>query len=329
MTSPTLTPQVQPNPAITRPSDLLRPLVFFLLTLVSTTAVGMRYMHNFRLGLGPIMDDRDLLPYQWVLEHLRQVSLGVPFSLTLIAILLAHEFGHYFACRAFSVRSTLPYLLPAPTLSGTFGAVIRLRSRVRTRAALLVIGASGPIAGFIVLLFTTVVGLTCSTYATTPVLHGVQTPLLIAAADALLHLSHPLTLHPLNLIAPHPILVASWIGLLITALNLVPAGQLDGGHIVYALSPRVHAITTRIAVGVMLLLGIFFWLGWLVWAVVLLTPAMRHPRVLDPDPLQRRHWLMAAACLVIFFAASMYAPFENYGLLEVLRKLPSRMHSGW
>jgi membrane-associated protease RseP (regulator of RpoE activity) len=284
----------------------------------------MRYMHNFRLGLGPIMDDRDLLPYPWVAEHLRQVALGLPFSLTLIAILLAHEFGHYFACRAFAVRSTLPYLLPAPTLSGSFGAVIRLRSRVRTRAALLVIGASGPIAGFVVLLFTTILGLTRSTYAAAPVLHGVQTPLLIVALDALLH-----TGQPLALIAPHPILVASWIGLLITALNLVPAGQLDGGHIVYALSPRVHAITSRLAVGAMLLLGLFFWLGWLVWAVVLLSPAMRHPRVLDPAPLLPRHCLMAGTCLVIFVAASMYAPFENYGLLEVLRKLPSRMHGGW
>ena len=147
--------------------------------MFSTTAVGMRYMHNFRLGNPPLGSDADILPFDWVIHHLRDLATGLPFSLTLVGILLAHEFGHYFACRRFSVRSTLPYLLPAPSLSGTFGAVIRLKSVVRSRAALIVIGASGPIAGFIVALATVTLGLSLSTYSPTPLIHNVQAPLTI------------------------------------------------------------------------------------------------------------------------------------------------------
>ena len=111
--------------------------VLFVATLSTTTVVGMRYMDNFLHGRFPIASDADIFPYRWVWANLSHVSIGLPFSLTLLAILLTHEFGHYFACRAHNIRATLPYLLPAPSLSGTAGAVIRLKSRVKTRAALL------------------------------------------------------------------------------------------------------------------------------------------------------------------------------------------------
>jgi membrane-associated protease RseP (regulator of RpoE activity) len=216
-----------------------------------------------------------------VIRNLSHFAMGLPFSLALIGILLAHEFGHYFACRAYSVECTLPYMLPAPTLSGTFGAVIRLRSRVRSRAALLVIGASGPISGFIVVLFTTVLGLRL------------------------------------------------WIGLLITSLNLVPAGQLDGGHIVYAVSPSLHQVTSRIVTVVLTALGVLYWIGWVLWGIVLLTPSMRHPAIKDHTPLTRWQWAMALACGLILAVAGTYAPFQGFGMMDVLSKLPGRMHGGW
>ena len=133
--------------------------LLFLLTFLSTNIVGMRYMYNFRLGHPALTGDADLFPYVWVVHNLGLFASGLPFSITLLGILLTHEFGHYFACRFFNVKATLPYMLPAPTLSGTCGAVIRLRSRIRSRAALIVIGASGPIAGFCVAVVMTTVGL--------------------------------------------------------------------------------------------------------------------------------------------------------------------------
>jgi membrane-associated protease RseP (regulator of RpoE activity) len=322
MTSPSLLTQPLPNPARRSPSSLQHfglPALLFVVTMLSTTAVGMRYMHNFRLGAPPLASDADILPYQWVIHHLRELSTGLPFSFTLVGILLAHEFGHYFACRRFHVQSTLPYMLPAPSLSGTFGAVIRLQSAVRSRVALLVIGASGPIAGFIVAALTATLGLLWSTYASTQLVQNVQPPLTIAVLHRLLQ--HFTGLPPLALIVPHPVLIASWIGLLITALNLIPAGQLDGGHIVYAVSPRLHRWSTRIVIAVLLILGFTSWAGWLLWGLILMTPGMRHPRIHDPLPLTRSQLALVPISLVLLLICGTFRPFKGYSLWDLILRL--------
>ena len=320
MTSPSLTSQPRPKavPAPLTRSQKARawliPLGLFVVTLGSTTAVGMRYMYNFQAGRPPLSTDADVLPYAWVAHHLGQIAQGLPFSITLIGILLAHEFGHYFACRFYRVRSTLPYMLPAPSLSGTFGAVIRLKSRVPSRAALIVIGAAGPIAGFVVALFTGALGLTRSVFEVMPTLPAVQSPLL-------LHLfRHVFAMPSLVLLLPHPILSATWIGLLITALNLVPAGQLDGGHIVYALSPDAHRIVSRGSTVGLLLLGVFFWVGWLFWGAVLLLPSMRHPRIVGGPPLKLWQIALMPICLLLLLLAGTYRPFPGYSLLDILHR---------
>ena len=294
-------------------------ILLLLVTLFTTTAVGMRYMFNFSQGLPPLHSDADVLPFQWALMHLRLLPSGLPFSLTLIAILLAHEFGHYFACRAFEVRASLPYLLPAPSLSGSFGAVIRLSSRVRTRSALIVIGAMGPIAGFAVALVTVAAGLRLSHYAAHPLLHRVQAPLVIMGMHRLLSPEQSLMT-----IVPHPVLIASWMGILITALNLIPAGQLDGGHMIYALSPTAHKVSSRIVVAGLFLLGIFNWVGWILWGLILLTPGMRHPVVPDDVPVKRWHYALIPVCLAILVLAATYQPFEGFSLIAIARKLPGR-----
>jgi Zn-dependent protease len=325
MTSPSLLSQPLPKaprreqPALQR---IAIPVALFAVTMLTTTAVGMRYMRNFRLGIAPLGTDDDILPYSWVVHHLRDLASGLPFSLTLAGILLAHEFGHYFACRRYGVRSTLPYMLPAPSLSGTFGAVIRLQSVIRSRAALIVIGASGPIAGFVVALATVVLGLALSTYAATPLIHNVQSPLAIVLLHHLLR--GPLSAGPLAQIVPHPVLIASWIGLLITALNLIPAGQLDGGHILYAISPAVHRWTSRVVVAALFLLGVFSWTGWFLWGIILLTPGMRHPRVPDPLPLGQGLAALAPVCLVLFVLTGTFAPFKGYGLWSIVYELYGR-----
>ncbi len=319
MTSPSISSQPL-SQALPRVRDgLLRigkPLLLFILTMLSTTAVGMRYMHNFRRGLPPLASDADILPLGWVVHHLRELPQGLPFSLTLVGILLAHEFGHYFACRRFHVRCTLPWMLPAPSLSGTFGAVIRLQSRIPSRVALVLIGAAGPIAGFIVALAAITIGLSLSTYTAEPLALNVQPPLALIFSHSLLHLFHAAT-PPLALIVPHPVLIASWMGLLITALNLLPAGQLDGGHILYALSPGIHRWTTRAVTLTLLVFGLFYWAGWMLWGVILLLPGMRHPRVSPEPPLPRTIMALAPVCLVILILCGTFQPFRGFDLITV------------
>jgi len=298
------------------------PILLFCVTMFTTTAVGMRYMHNFRMGNPPLASDADILPFEWVVRNLHQLPTGLPFSLTLIGILLTHEFGHYFACRYYSVRSTLPLMLPAPSLSGTFGAVIRLQSSVRSRAALIAVGASGPIAGFVVALITATLGLSWSTYATVPLVHKVQSPLTILILHRILQfLTGGGVSHDITLIVPHPVLTASWIGLLITALNLIPAGQLDGGHILYSISPAVHRWSSRIVVAVLFALGFFYWAGWVVWGIVLMLPGMRHPPVADTRPMNKSHLALVPVCLFIFVVAGTFEPFQGYGLLHILHEI--------
>jgi Zn-dependent protease len=320
MTSPSLT--AAPVKQRARPQSAFQrigvPGLLFVVTVCSTTAVGMRYMHNFRLGQPPLASDADILPYAWVWANLHGFAAGIPFSFTLIAILLAHEFGHYFACRAFNVRATLPYLLPAPSLSGSFGAVIRLRSRVRSRAALIVIGAAGPIAGFLVAIVAIWYGLVHSTYASARVV-SLQAPLLITMLHGILrHTTTGPMPPPLHLIVPHPVLTASWIGLLITALNLIPAGQLDGGHIVYAISPMTHKVSSRLSTVALVLLGVFCWAPWLLWAVILMLPSMRHPQVPDVGEIRPWHYALVPVCALVLMLAGTYQPFMGYSLLNYL-----------
>jgi hypothetical protein len=321
MTSPSLLSEPAP-PAIQREQGSLYriglPVLFFLLTMLTTSSVGMRYMHNFQAGLTPLADDADILPYVWVAHNLHLLWTGLPFSLTLVGILLAHEFGHYFACRCFAVRATLPYLLPAPSLSGTFGAVIRLKSIIRSRSALIVIGASGPIAGFVVAVATVTLGLSWSTYSTTLIVQKVQPPLIIFVVHALMQ---SISGHrQLSLIVPHPVLIASWIGLLITALNLIPAGQLDGGHILYAISPDAHRWTSRFVIAALFVLGIFCWAGWILWGIILMMPGMRHPRIPDPLPIARWQYALVPVSLLLLVFCGTFEPFSGYGLADLYLK---------
>jgi Zn-dependent protease len=292
-------------------------LLLFLLTLATTTMVGMRYMDNFRQGLFPLASDADIFPMHWVWANRAHWMQGLPFSLTLLMILLAHEWAHYAACRTFGINASLPYLIPAPSLSGTAGAIIRLRSSVKKRAALLWIGASGPIAGFAVALGTTAAGLRVSVESASAPMRLVElnSPLLLKLMGAMLH--RPMT----ATLIWHPILVASWVGLLVTSLNLIPAGQLDGGHVLYALSPRIHRRVTNAMLIVLVVMGVFCWLGWLLWVCLLLLPGMRHPKMRDTTPLQPRLRWLAPICFGIFLLTATPMPFAHANLFQTFHWL--------
>jgi hypothetical protein len=292
------------------------------LSIFTTLSTGAVLMYNFRRGAPPFAVNADFFPFAWIVRHPDRISAGWPFAFTLIGILTAHEIGHYLACRAHGVRSSLPWVLPAPTLIGTFGAFIRLRSAVPTRIALLDIGVAGPLAGMVVAVPALISGLLLSQHMAAPGFQStasisVSVPFALSIVDSVVRHFHP-SLPPLDAsFNPHPVLVAAWIGLFITSVNLMPAGQLDGGHILYAISPRVHSWATNTIVFLLFFAGTMFWIGWLVWGCFLL-PSLRHPMVPGAPALTpSRRWL-AVTGLALFILTFTLQPFAGGSLMNFL-----------
>ena len=248
--------------------------LLLLLTIFSTLIVGARMEFNFLHSLPAFAAGDEFLPFfpvEWIVQQPARLLLGIPFSATLLLILLAHEMGHYLYCRYYGVQATLPFFIPAPTFFGTLGAVIRIKSPIRSRAALFDIGIAGPIAGFLVAISVLLVSLSVSKplvpgmgpsdiYLGYPLIFDLMHRLLATLAPGL-----PVSALPLSRVYLHPTAVAAWVGMFATALNLLPSGQLDGGHIVYALWPRAHRSISWITVLVLLYLGRQY-MGWRVWA---------------------------------------------------------------
>jgi membrane-associated protease RseP (regulator of RpoE activity) len=262
--------------------------------------------------------------------------LGLPFSLTLMLILLAHEMGHYLFCVRYGVSATLPFFIPFPTLIGTLGAFIRIKSPLRSRAVLFDIGIAGPIAGFAVALVVLIFSLGFSRVAP------------VGALPPDIQLGYPLIFHvvrrslvalgyaprlagvPLNRLYLHPMAIAAWVGMFATSLNLLPGGQLDGGHIVFAISPRAHKTISRITILALIPLAVYFWTGWLVWAVLLRLSGMRHPSVpFWPDISTGRRWLAVCALLMLvltFFYIPLSVPSEPGSIFDYAQALFGPIH---
>ena len=277
----------------------------FALTLASTTIVGSRMQANFDRNL-PFFDlERDIAAFALLWRNPVLLLPGLPFSLTLLAILLAHEFGHYLACVYYRIDASLPYFLPAPTFTGTLGAFIRIRAPIYSKRVLFDVGVAGPIAGFVFLLPALAIGLAFS-----KIIPGINHQGAFAfGTPALLWLLERAVFPgvPVSDIYLHPVARAAWIGILATALNLLPIGQLDGGHILYSMVGDRHKLMSRVFAALLVPIGIFFWSGWLVWAVLLLLFGMRHPAIYDPTELgpgrKRLAWLSLAIFLVCFTLA--------------------------
>jgi len=274
-----------------------------------------------------VVRDSDLWPWPWLFERPGFFVTGFAFSGALLTILLTHEFGHYFACRWHRIRTTLPWVLPAPTLSGTAGAIIQIRNRIPTRNALMDIGIYGPLAGYVASALAVAVGFALSfhTAANAPaaiVVFGSE-PLTIRLIHGLLLRWDP-SIPAFDHIAPHPVLVAGWIGLFITSLNLIPGGQLDGGHILYAVSPRAHKWFTNLLPFALFLMGTLYWVGWLLWGMFLLVPAMRHPKVSIAPELSRRRIALAVIGLAIFLVTFTPTPFHDNSLMHFFHLDPFR-----
>lgn len=284
-------------------------LALFVLTLVSTTLMGADHYLAYASDFG-----RESVTVSSAL-----ILQGFWYSATILLILGAHELGHYLACRYYQVDASLPFFIPMPlVLTGTLGAFIRIREPIPTKRMLFDIGIAGPLAGFVFALPTLFVGVALSPVVRVPenlVGFHLGEPLLFRAASWLTWGSIP-DGYSLNL---HPMAFAAWFGLLATALNLFPIGQLDGGHISYAVLGRRSTTVTLGAIAAAIGLT-FFSMSWLVWTVLLvaMTLAMgpRHPRTIDEDiPLDRARVWLAVVALIILVLCFTPNPIEPTQLL--------------
>ena len=273
-------------------------ILLFVITFITTLAAGA-----LQQGIN-------------IFESPRKIIGGLPFAGTLMIILAVHELSHYIASKRQHIKATLPYFIPAPSFIGTFGAFIKMKSPIITRNALIDVGASGPIAGFIVSLIASIVGLSIS--------HTVP----LAEADGSLILGDSLMFSFLSRVIVgvlpdsfdillHPVAFAGWIGLFVTSLNLLPIGQLDGGHIAYAILGNRHryvSITLVVALaifGFLAIIGVYGWEGWGVWALMLLFLGIKHPPVLDREmPLDLTRKYIALVAFFIFIITFIPIPFK-------------------
>lgn len=260
-----------------RPRYWLHALLF-LLTVASTTVLGARFAYNFRNNRPAFDLENDLIVFLRVFSEPALLLDGLPYSLTLMAILLAHEFGHYLACVYYRIDASLPYFLPAPTFIGTLGAFIRFRSPIFSRKVLFDVGFAGPLAGFVFLVPALAIGISYSKVIPGIAYQGDMhfgTPLLLRAFEMLVFPGVPS-----SDVYLHPIARAAWVGLLATALNLLPIGQLDGGHILYAFFGERHYFVSTAASVALIPLGLLYW-PWALWGALFFLFARRHFAVID------------------------------------------------
>lgn len=294
--------------------------LLFATTLVTATVTGAAMQADFDRNIP--FDLLNSFPmYAEVWHRPALLVRGLPFSLTLLSILLAHEFGHYLAALYHRVDASLPYFMPSPFL-GTFGAFIRIRRPIYSMRALFDIGVAGPVAGFVLLLPTLAIGLAFSKVIPDT---GSQGAIRFGTSGLQWLLSK--AIFPgvsIGDIYLHPMARAAWVGSFATAMNLLPIGQLDGGHILYSFFPRRHRLISKIICAVMLGPLVVWadhhfglrilplretWLGWSFWGLILLWLGRRHPAIHDPVPMSRgRRWLGWLA-LAMFLLCFMFDPF--------------------
>lgn len=280
--------------------------LLLVLTMFTTTLVGAHMQYNFTRNL-PFFDiGRDLDIFTVGLRSWRLFAGGLPFSLTLLTILMAHELGHYLACLYYNVDATLPFFLPAPTpFTGTLGAFIRIRSMIHDKRVLFDIGIAGPLAGFLFVIPALGVGLAFS-----KVIPGINHQGTIQlGAPALQWVLERLVFPgvPAADIYLHPVARAAWVGMFATALNLLPVGQLDGGHIVYALLGRSHKWITQTFLLALVPMG-KLWNGWWFWAVLLFFFARKHPPLYDYSEIGIPRVKLGVLALAIFLLCFSIAP---------------------
>jgi membrane-associated protease RseP (regulator of RpoE activity) len=304
-------------------------ILLLLATVFTTLVVGTRIAYNFEHNLSAFSMAEESLPFfpaMWALGQPSRLLMGLPFAGTLLLILMAHEMGHYVYCVRYGVDATLPFFIPVPTLIGTLGAFIRIRSPIRSRTALFDIGIAGPIAGFVVA--TTVLIFALPLSKTIPMGAGdsdiqLGYPLIFSVLSSMFRTGGDGGLSSMRNLGLHPTAIAAWVGMFATALNLLPGGQLDGGHIVFSIAPRAHKQISRLTILALIPMALYFWSGWILWAILLRISGMRHPIVAEwPEIAGIRRWLAVFALIMLVLTLTP-APFAHSSLLEVFQGLRS------
>jgi membrane-associated protease RseP (regulator of RpoE activity) len=282
-------------------------LFLFALTFFCTTTLGPLMLLETGLDI-PWLSPANILRVWRSTELLR---MGLAFSIPALTILFAHEMGHYLACRRYRIPCTLPYFLPVPINFGTFGAFIKITAPIQSKRQLFDVGVAGPIAGFVTLLPFLAYGIAKSEVVPASTAPGetlVLGPSL--AIDLAIRIFHG-GMGDGTTLNLHPVALAAWLGLFATALNLLPLGQLDGGHILYAATGRLQR---RLALPLWLVLALlgFLWPGWWLWCVVVLLIGLYHPPVYDEsEPLGAKRRLVAWVALLIFVLSFIPVPLRT------------------
>ena len=280
-------------------SDWGLPLLLFSLTVLTTLWAGALHLNT-----NPVDGAWDFLT-----KYPSSLIQGLPFAGTLLGILVTHELGHYVLSRIHRVPASFPLFIPGPPhFIGTFGAVIRMKSPIMKKRALFDIGVAGPITGFVAAVFALIIGLSLSDVVPRTQTFGLQLgePLFLQFIAWLIFGPIPET-HDIVL---HPIGFAAWFGFFVTALNLIPLGQLDGGHVAFAVFGKRQRTLALIAIPILLFLGLIGWPGWILWAGLAGLVGLSHPPVVDPQTTlgTKRIWI-AWSALAIFVLSFSPVPF--------------------
>lgn len=285
------------------PSALSRwflPSALFFLTVFTTLWAGAYQAYS-----GTIRG-----PLNFLLEYPGALWSGIPFAGTLLFILVTHELGHFILSKIHRVPASLPLFVPGPPhFIGTFGAIIRLRGPILHRRALFDIGVAGPLAGFVVAVAALVVGLNLSTVVERSTTFGLQLgePLLLQFTSWLILGALP----PDADVVLHPVAFAAWFGLFVTSLNLIPIGQLDGGHVAYALWGGRQKTLASVFVPLLIMLGFIGWPGWFMWAFMAGIWGLGHPPVVDAyETLGRARVIVGWIALAVFVLTFAPVPFS-------------------
>jgi hypothetical protein len=329
-------------PTLPKPRYWLH-ILLLLATCFTTLVMGARMQYNFEHNRPALSFSDDpivgktgqsevipFFPVEWFRSHPARLLGGLPFMATLMLFFLAHEMGHYLYCRRYGVYATLPFFIPMLTPIGTMGAVILIRSRIRSRTALFDIGIAGPIAGFVVALAVLIISLAWSKPMQTGLGqpdYELGYPLIFQVVHRMLTatgLINGAAALPLDRMLLHPTAIAAWVGMLATSLNLLPGGQLDGGHIIFSIAPRAHKLVSRLTILVLLFMAYYLWTGWFLWAILLQVSSFRHPQVAEwPRVSGSRLWLAAFALFMLVVTLTP-APLAHSSLPEVLRQFRGR-----
>lgn len=293
-------------------------LVLFLLTIASTYFVGFLWGINYVFADQHLEEFPELINFKFFFNPLL-VKLSLIYSLSLLGILLGHELGHYLTCRKYGLQATLPYFIPAPTLIGTLGAFIRIRSPLTRKEELFDVGANGPLVGFLLSVPALFLGLKFSRLIPalprdSAIVFG--EPLLLKIFVKLIFGQIP---ENQDLIL-HPLAVAGWVGLLVTSFNLFPVGQLDGGHIFYAAFGQKSKKVAPVIIVLLIILGIFYWAGWLIWALLIYLLGWKHPAIWEEDrKLSWRRKFIGVIIVMIFIFSFIPAPVTGNSLLDFFK----------